>query len=137
MAGLIVKKDLCTGCLNCEAVCSLRHTGMHHRNASAIRVDLELFSGLHSITVCRQCTHPECLRSCPVDAIFLNEETGAWKIDSDTCIRCGNCISACPFGAMFKQGSSKIPLKCDLCNGEALCAEACKFGAITFKENQS
>lgn len=137
MAGLIVKEHLCTGCLNCETVCSLHHTGIHHKHSSAIRIDLELFSGLHSVTFCRQCTHPECLRSCPVDAIFLDEDTGAWKIDSDTCIRCGNCISACPFGAMFQQGSGEIPLKCDLCNGKVLCAEACKFNAITFKEDLS
>lgn len=135
MAGLIVKENLCTGCMNCEAVCSLHHSDRHHRNASAIRVNLELFSGLHSVTFCRQCTSPECLKSCPVDAIFLDKDTGAWRINPDTCTRCGNCISACPFGAMFQQGSSEIPLKCDLCKGKTLCAEACKFDAITFKEN--
>lgn len=39
----------------------------------------------------------ECLASCPLDAIALNEQQdGKAEIDSDTCGECGVCIDICP-----------------------------------------
>ncbi|OPX32125.1 MAG: hypothetical protein B1H09_01230 [Gemmatimonadaceae bacterium 4484_173] len=129
MMQLVVRADLCTGCMNCQTVCSL-----HHRSVSAIQVNLEVFSGLNTVTWCRQCEDPECLAVCPTDAIHRNKHTGAWEIDHDTCISCGNCVSACPYSAMFQTEPGTIPFKCDLCGGTPLCAEACAFGAITLEE---
>lgn len=135
MAKLTIRADLCTGCLNCQTVCALLHAGRLDRSASAIRVELEIFSGLNSITFCRQCEKPECLKACPVNAIFKDQSSGAWKINCDICVKCGSCVAACPFGAMFSSGAEKLPFKCDLCGGKPACAEACVFSAITFKEN--
>ncbi|MCK5840656.1 MAG: 4Fe-4S dicluster domain-containing protein [Candidatus Sabulitectum sp.] len=132
MVELTVKSDLCTGCMNCQTVCALVHLGIHDRSASAIRINLELFSGINSVTYCRQCEYPMCRAACPTEAIFKDKHTGAWIINYDLCIMCGNCISACPYGAMFLRG--KAPLKCDLCAGKPACAEACAFNAITVGE---
>jgi len=40
-----------------------------------------------------------CKRSCPVDAISMNEHNMV-KIDEEKCIQCGQCIKNCPFGAI-------------------------------------
>ena len=41
-----------------------------------------------------------CKRSCPVDAIQMDLETGIAYIDESKCINCGQCIHRCPFGAI-------------------------------------
>lgn len=40
-----------------------------------------------------------CKRSCPVDAITM-DENGLCVIDETKCIQCGQCIHSCPFGAI-------------------------------------
>lgn len=40
-----------------------------------------------------------CKRSCPVDAITM-DENGICKIDETKCIQCGQCVHSCPFGAI-------------------------------------
>lgn len=40
-----------------------------------------------------------CKRSCPVDAISM-DENNIVVIDDEKCIRCGQCIQNCPFGAI-------------------------------------
>ncbi len=134
MARFTVRSDLCTGCMNCQTVCSLLRSGKHDRSASAIRVNLELFSGKHSHIYCRQCESPECRKACPVNAIYKDLYSGAWKINYDLCTRCGICVEACPFGAMFWH--AETPLKCDLCGGAPACAEACRFNVITSVEDE-
>ncbi len=131
MAGFSINSDLCTGCLNCEAVCSLLHSGMQDRSASVIRVNLELFSGRHTHIYCRQCEKPECSEACMADAVYLDDQSSAWKIDYDICTKCGICVKACPHGAMFLHEPEGIPFKCDLCEGVPACLEACRFNAIS------
>ena len=41
-----------------------------------------------------------CRKSCPVDAIIMDEETGIAVIDESKCIQCGACVHSCPFGAI-------------------------------------
>lgn len=41
-----------------------------------------------------------CRKSCPVDAIVMDEETGIAVIDESKCIQCGACVHSCPFGAI-------------------------------------
>lgn len=40
-----------------------------------------------------------CKRSCPVDAIEMDENMHV-RINDEKCIRCGSCIKDCPFGAI-------------------------------------
>lgn len=40
-----------------------------------------------------------CKKSCPVDAITMDED-GIVVIDESKCIQCGACIHSCPFGAI-------------------------------------
>ncbi len=49
---------------------------------------------------CRGCTL--CKRNCPVNAIS-GEVKSAHVIDTKTCIKCGQCIAHCKFGAIVKK----------------------------------
>lgn len=41
-----------------------------------------------------------CRKSCPVNALQIDPETGIAMIDDEKCISCGQCIHSCPFGAI-------------------------------------
>ena len=45
-----------------------------------------------------------CLRSCPVDAITMDENKQA-SIKYERCIGCGACTMDCPFGAISDTSS--------------------------------
>lgn len=47
---------------------------------------------------CQQCRNPPCTKVCPVKATW-QENDGIVVIDSDWCIGCRCCMSACPYGA--------------------------------------
>jgi molybdopterin-containing oxidoreductase family iron-sulfur binding subunit len=47
---------------------------------------------------CQQCRNPPCVKVCPVKATW-QEADGIVVIDSDWCIGCRCCMSACPYGA--------------------------------------
>jgi Fe-S-cluster-containing dehydrogenase component len=47
---------------------------------------------------CQQCRKPACTKVCPVKATW-QEKDGIVVIDSDWCIGCRCCMSACPYGA--------------------------------------
>jgi electron transfer flavoprotein alpha subunit len=54
------------------------------------------------------------------------------KVDENSCIGCGRCVSACPFGAIeMNQGKAKVIE--DLCRGCMRCATPCPVNAITRK----
>lgn len=47
----------------------------------------------HGITACQ--------KSCPFDAIYIDEESGSTKISEDLCIDCGFCVEGCPLGSIL------------------------------------
>jgi [FeFe] hydrogenase (group B1/B3) len=67
---------------------------------------------------CRGCFARPCVYSCPKNAITVTG--GQSVIDHEKCIKCGKCISACPYHAIIK---TTVP-----------CEEACPVGAIRKNE---
>jgi Fe-S-cluster-containing hydrogenase component 2 len=65
-----------------------------------------------------------------VEAIALNKGTGAWVVDVEECIGCGDCVEACPYEAIFVDEELGVSIKCDLCGGEPECAAMCPTGAV-------
>jgi len=54
---------------------------------------------------CMHCSNAPCVSVCPVDALF-NRADGIVHVNKETCIGCGYCLYACPFGApQFPKGS--------------------------------
>jgi len=62
---------------------------------------------------------PYCMKSCPFDAIIMNEENNNTEIDMEKCTDCGFCVEACPTGSivdkveflpLFDLMKSKVPV---------------------------
>jgi Fe-S-cluster-containing hydrogenase component 2 len=67
-----------------------------------------------------------------VKAIKRDEKTGAVLINYDVCVGCRLCALYCPFaGAQIDSKKGRV-LKCDLCNGEPLCAKFCDPQALQY-----
>ena len=71
-----------------------------------------------STSNCRGCLARPCVYSCPKNAITVTG--GQSVIDHEKCIKCGKCISACPYHAIIK---TTVP-----------CEEVCPVGAIRKNE---
>ena len=127
---LEVHPEKCTGCRICENFCSFHHEGIIWPERARIRVIAESDVGLFRPNHCRQCDDAPCADVCPVEAIALNAETGAWIVDDETCIGCGACIDACPYDAMFFDEIRDVSFKCNLCDGAPECAAMCPTGAV-------
>ena len=52
-------------------------------------------------------------------------------VDSVLCVGCGDCIPACPYSAISRDGDGKAEINAALCQGCGTCAATCPAGAIT------
>lgn len=105
------------------------------------------------LMLCNHCENPACVRVCPTQATFRNEE-GIVAMDYHRCIGCRYCMAGCPFGARsfnfmdprdhIKEVNTEYPTrmrgvveKCTFCSERLaigkmpLCVEA-SSGAIAF-----
>ena len=86
--------------------------------------------------VCNQCSEPVCEENCPTGAIGKNPDDGVVRIDQDTCLGCGLCSLACPYGGIDYDPVTKTTFKCDLCGGNPECVKACPEGLISFEKSR-
>ena len=87
---------------------------------------------------CRQCPHPvPCQLACPHDAIEVIAPVNARVVNVDKCAGCGICVAACPWGMTSLTGpvgaKSSHATKCNLCDGNPECVQACPAGALTYQ----
>lgn len=142
MKRIMIKKELCTGCLNCTVACMSEH----NKNSSSF-YDLELDNtdnesrnhiALDSLErpvpiFCRHCKEPECVLTCMSGAMTKNDETGMVSYDETKCASCFMCVMSCPYGVLKADAKSKkVIVKCDMCGGRDIprCVENCPTGAI-------
>ncbi|UCD63763.1 MAG: 4Fe-4S dicluster domain-containing protein [Candidatus Zixiibacteriota bacterium] len=128
-----VSPHLCTGCRTCELACSFMHAVEGKRGATRIHPLETGFKELWVPVVCLQCDDAACVKSCLVDALKRNPETGTIDLDREVCVRCMACVAACPFGCSLLDDQHNLVVKCDLCGGDPACAHFCPTHALEWK----
>ncbi len=129
---LVIDYEKCTGCRICEQVCSVQHEGVSNPARSRIKVIKWEQEGRYVPMSCQQCESAPCMAICPVKAISRDEGLNRLMVDYDTCIGCRICIAICPFGGMAFDTLAQKVMKCDLCDGDPLCAKFCEVHAVEY-----
>jgi Fe-S-cluster-containing hydrogenase component 2 len=122
----------CTGCMQCELACAWVQTGTFAPSRSVMRVNVFDEEASYAPYTCLQCDEAWCMTACPVNAIAIDEATGAKVVLDKLCVGCHLCTIACPFGTVYTLPGSGKAGKCNLCGGEPACAVACPTAAIEF-----
>lgn len=146
---LQIDLERCTGCKSCEVACKTEHglgAGVRRNRvlwlSDAVGEATDTPLSFLPLS-CQHCTRPACARACPVvpKAISKDPDTGIVVVDPARCVGCGECVAACPYGAMGFDAERHQAAKCDLCverraEGQTTtaCASVCPTGAIRFGE---
>lgn len=89
-------------------------------------------------TACMHCEEPSCLKACSTEGAILQHANGVVDFDSDKCIGCGYCASACPFDVPKISKKDNKAYKCTMCSDrlavgqEPSCVKTCTVGALRF-----
>lgn len=131
---LVIEYEKCTGCRNCEVVCSVIHEKVVNPSRARIKVIKWEDEGKYVPMSCQQCENAPCMSICPVKAISRDETLNRVMVDYDICIGCRMCVAICPFGAMNWDVRGDKVIKCDLCDGDPACVKFCDVQAVTYVE---
>jgi carbon-monoxide dehydrogenase iron sulfur subunit len=132
---LVIDQQKCTGCRQCELVCSVFHTGSSNPSRSRIKVVKWEHEGIYLPMICNHCEKPFCIEVCPTKACHrepaLNNRV---VIDKNLCIGCKTCIISCPFGHPSFDLQERVTVKCDFCDGDPQCVAFCYAKAVSFAD---
>lgn len=134
---LVVNPEKCCGCRLCETACTYEHEGAYGSRSSRVRVVKLESKGIDYPVVCQRCANAPCVRSCPSGALNQAQPGGVIEVETSACISCGDCVLACPFGACNLHPQSRLPVICDLCQGQPACAQACPTGALVIDQGKT
>ena len=126
----VVDVELCVGCMSCVFACN-RRFGDGGVAKSAIKVlSIGGVERGFTVVVCRACPDPPCAAACPTEAL-KRREGGGVVLDHTKCVGCGNCVRACPYGAVLWDEESNKPIVCVHCG---YCTQYCPYGVIKLEE---
>lgn len=149
--GFYIDSSRCTGCKTCELACKdYNDLGPD----IAFRKVMDFEGGMWTSDAngcwttdtfgyalsdgCNHCDNPACVEICPTGSLIKDEETGFVGVDTATCIGCGSCTTACPYGAPKLDEAASVCVKCDGCKervlagGHPICVDACPVRALDF-----
>jgi sulfite dehydrogenase (quinone) subunit SoeB len=133
--GLVIDLDTCVGCHACVISCK----GWNTENYGAPLSDQDPYGAdpsgtflnrVHSYEVqpaqgtaqlihfpksCLHCEDAPCVTVCPTGASYKRAEDGIVLVNESSCIGCGLCAWACPYGAREMDSAAKVMKKCTLC----------------------
>ena len=126
-----VNIDKCIGCRACEVACSGFHASPKYSSInparSRIRMHVDELNDIYVPILAGYHTATEC------------SGRHQLSINGKKYSECSLCRSSCNARDLFKEPDSGLPLKCDMCDGEAepLCVQVCRPGALTYLEREN
>jgi Fe-S-cluster-containing dehydrogenase component len=162
--GLVIDLDTCVGCHACVISCKEWNTqgyGAPLADIDAYGAEPEgsFLNRVHTFEVkpekapaqvvhfpksCLHCEDAPCVTVCPTGASYKRAEDGIVLVNEATCIGCGLCAWACPYGAREMDPVEQVMKKCTLCvdriynenlpeiDREPACVRTCPAGARHF-----
>jgi len=115
----------CTGCRECEAVCSLKHYENEvNPKKSRVRVYMDEKTDRFFPVIAGPPSEAECTSK--YDVVIEGQEF-------DDCIL---CRVSCPSRPWFREPGTDVALKCDFCGDppDPQCVKVCASGALTLLE---
>ena len=133
--GLVIDLDTCVGCHACVTACK----GWNDQGYGVPLSDQDPYGAspsgtflnrVHSYQVqplegpaqiahfprsCLHCEDAPCVTVCPTGASYKRAEDGIVLVNESSCIGCGLCAWACPYGAREMDAAAKVMKKCTLC----------------------
>ena len=105
--GMLIDLKKCAGCHNCAVTCKNANNLPEGLWYNTVRTEGGAYDDTPAGTYpnlsmefvpvgCQHCANPACVAVCPTGATAQRED-GIVTVDSETCIGCGSCISACPY----------------------------------------
>lgn len=162
--GLAIDLDSCVGCHACVISCkewNTSHYGtplsdidaygenpigtfLNRVHTYEIEMDNHEYKVVHFPKSCLHCEDAPCVTVCPTGASYKREEDGIVLVNEDSCIGCGLCAWACPYGAREMDADAGVMKKCTLCvdriynenipeeDRQPACVKACPTNARHF-----
>ena len=107
---MLIDLTRCIGCDACTVACKQENgTPQDTFFARVLNVEVGKFPNVKRVYIpvlCNHCDDAPCLKSCPNKAIFRRDD-GIVLIDQDRCKGTGACVSACPYGNIYKSESDQ------------------------------
>ncbi|MBC7126649.1 MAG: 4Fe-4S dicluster domain-containing protein [Candidatus Methanosuratincola petrocarbonis] len=118
----------CAFCKICELSCSKYHYKKFGDSISRITI-IRKGPLMFKCHICTRCEKRFCITACPTKA--LSYKGGNIVVDPKLCNSCGDCVKACPFHGIKLHPENKLPIICDLCDGDPSCVKDCPKGALS------
>ncbi|MHC1605180.1 MAG: 4Fe-4S dicluster domain-containing protein [Candidatus Methanofastidiosia archaeon] len=134
---VFVDVEKCVACRKCEVACALNSinapdilTALSRDIPPETFTSVEKQNSQNIVIQCRHCQINPCVEVCKPKAII--KEDGVVYIKLGICIGCGECIIACPMGAINIDPKNQIAQKCFLCRDMDIpaCVAACPTNAL-------
>ncbi|WP_165050955.1 MULTISPECIES: 4Fe-4S dicluster domain-containing protein [unclassified Adlercreutzia] len=129
MKTMLIDLEKCVGCYACQIGCKDEHctnewmpyarqqpeTGQFWMRVDEFERGARPHVKVTYLPVpCQHCENPACVAAC-ADGALSKREDGLVLLDPARCTGCGDCVGACPYGAVYFNDGLGIAQKCTGC----------------------
>ena len=111
------RMERCIGCNSCSLACAR----LVHKRLSWLAAGIRIMStgGMSTgfeARACLACDPAPCAEACPTGA-YSQRKGGGVIVKKSLCIRCGDCVPACPVDAIYRDntGEPYVCIHCGRC----------------------